>query len=393
MNRMQKWIQRILWVLIGILGLYILYRGLLIAGKSEWVQRKLEDAAVNTYLTGFGYDQNQTSQDKDWFGHILENILPVFTYASAEMALSPDPESTYEQELLASETNIQEQTEAQTEAKSEAVRETEPQTQEPQTETPATEPANIEELRDFNYLLTNFFVADPSTTAESSELNADNFLAKDLKVEKNVDGPQILIYHTHSQEAFADSVPGDPNTSIVGVGERLAEILRDTYGFQVIHHTAVYDMIDGELDRNKAYNLAAPDIQQILDDNPTIEVVIDLHRDGVEQHFVTEVNGKPTAKIMFFNGLSRTAMNGPVDYLPNPYIQDNLAFSFQLTLKAKQKYPEFIRCIYLQSLRYNLHLRPKALLIESGTHLNTFQEQLNAMEPLADILNQVLHGE
>ena len=51
--------------------------------------------------------------------------------------------------------------------------------------------------------------------------------------------------------------------------------------------------------------------------NPTIEVAIDLHRDGVAEgtHLVTEVNGKPTAKIMYFNGLSRSRTNGDIDYL------------------------------------------------------------------------------
>lgn len=181
---------------------------------------------------------------------------------------------------------------------------------------------------------------------------------------------------------------------IVGVGKYLTKILTETYGFHVIHHTAVYDMIDGELDRNKAYTLAAPDIQQILDENPSIEVVIDLHRDGVDGHkFVTEIDGKPVAQIMFFNGLSRTATNGEIDYLPNPYIEDNLAFSFQLQLKAAQYYPGWTRNIYLQSLRYNLHMRPRALLIESGTQLNTVQEEMNSMELLGDILNQVLRGE
>ncbi|MFQ9394479.1 MAG: stage II sporulation protein P [Lachnospiraceae bacterium] len=108
---------------------------------------------------------------------------------------------------------------------------------------------------------------------------------------------------------------------------------------------------------------------------------------------MTEFNGKPVAKIMFYNGLSRTARNGPVDYLPNPYIADNLAFSFQLQMKAAEYYPGFTRNIYLQSLRYNQHLCSHSLLIESGTQLNTVEEEYNAMEPLADILNQVLRGE
>lgn len=249
------------------------------------------------------------------------------------------------------------------------------------------------ELRDYNYLLNNFFAVDPSTTPLESQINYDAFMDKDLKLTTDASQPQILIYHTHSQEAFIDSAEGDVNDTIVGIGNRLTEILTDTYGYNVIHHTEVYDLIDGVLDRNMAYTLAAPDIQQILDENPSIEVVIDLHRDGVDGYkFVTEIDGKPTAKIMFYNGLSRSAQNGEIAYLPNPYIGDNLAFSFQLQLKAAEYYPGWMRNIYLSSLRYNLHMRPRSLLIEAGTQLNTVQEELNAMEPLADILNQVLCG-
>ena len=80
-------------------------------------------------------------------------------------------------------------------------------------------------------------------------------------------------------------------------------------------------------------------------------------------------------------------MNEPVTYLPNPYIEENLAFSFQMQLRASRDYPGYTRNIYLQSLRYNLHLRPRSLLIECGTQLNTVEEEYNAMEPLADLLN------
>ena len=252
----------------------------------------------------------------------------------------------------------------------------------------------MDQLQNFDYLLNNFFTVDMTTAIDSSRLNLDSLMGKDLSISEDNSKPQILIYHTHSQEGFTDTVPGDTSTTIVGVGEHLAELLRNKYGFNVIHHTAVYDMIDGVLDRNKAYNLAAPDIQSILDTYPSIEVVIDLHRDGVDGYrFVTDIDGKPTARIMFFNGLSYSAETGDIDYLPNPYVQDNLAFSFQLQLKAAQYYPGFTRNIYLKSLRFNLHMRPRSLLIESGTQLNTVEEEMNAMEPLADILNQVLRGE
>jgi stage II sporulation protein P len=92
---------------------------------------------------------------------------------------------------------------------------------------------------------------------------------------------------------------------------------------------------------------------------------------------------------MFFNGLSRTKKNGPIEYLYNPYIQENLALTLQLKLESDALYPGLARNIYLKSLRYNLHLSDKALLIEAGAQTNTLQEMLNTMEPLADVLDKV----
>ena len=85
-------------------------------------------------------------------------------------------------------------------------------------------------------------------------------------------------------------------------------------------------------------------------------------------------------------------MNGNLDYLPNPYIEDNLAFSFQLEYLAKQYFPDYTRCIYLKGYRYNLHVRPKSLLLEVGAQTNTVEEAMNAMEPFAWLLNRVLQG-
>ena len=93
---------------------------------------------------------------------------------------------------------------------------------------------------------------------------------------------------------------------------------------------------------------------------------------------------------MFFNGLSRTAKNGDITYLQNPNKEDNLAFSLQMQLAAAKQYPGFTRKIYLKGYRYNLHLKPRSLLIEAGAQTNTKEEVKNAMEPLADLLYQVL---
>lgn len=249
-------------------------------------------------------------------------------------------------------------------------------------------------LADYNYLMNQFFIVDSQTTTNADQLNAAELLGEDLTIQKDAAKPQILLYHTHSQEAFADSKEGEVEDTIIGVGNYLTELLTKNYGYQVIHVTEAFDMESGELDRSAAYDYAGTYLETILEENPSIEVVIDFHRDGVPEnrHLVTEINGKSTAQIMFYNGLSYTIARGSLDYLPNPYIQDNLAFSFQMEYQAAQYYPDFYRGIYLAGYRYNLHLRPRSVLVEAGAQTNTVQEVKNAMEPFADILNRVLQN-
>ena len=250
---------------------------------------------------------------------------------------------------------------------------------------------NREVLKDYETLVKQFYTIDSNTMAGSDQLDFSKLLGRDMSVTKREDGPQILIYHTHSQEAFADSVAGDEEDTIVGVGDRLAEILTEEYGYQVLHHKGQYDVET----RDDAYSKSLPEIEQILKDNPTIEVVIDLHRDQMpeETRLVMDLDGRPTARFMFFNGLSRTQKTGDISYLYNENISDNLAFSFQMQLKAAEYYPGLTRKIYLKGYRYNMHLKPKTLLIELGAQNNTVEEAMNACDPLAHILDMVLSGE
>uniref|UniRef100_UPI004056C149 stage II sporulation protein P n=1 Tax=Acetatifactor sp. TaxID=1872090 RepID=UPI004056C149 len=243
----------------------------------------------------------------------------------------------------------------------------------------------------YETLVENFYTIDANTMAGSDQLNVEKLTGVDLTIDNEGEGPQILIYHTHSQEAFCDSVPGDESTGIVGVGEHLAEILRNEYGYQVLHHRGKYD-VDA---RDDAYGNALPDIEQVLAEHPTIEVVIDLHRDSMpeETKLVMDLDGRPTARFMFFNGLSRTRQTGNIDYLYNENQEENLAFSFQLQLKAVEYYPGLTRKIYLKGYRYNMHLRPRTALVELGAQNNTVEEAMNACDPLAHIIDMVLSGE
>ena len=247
-----------------------------------------------------------------------------------------------------------------------------------------------EKLADFDYLIQNFYRVDKTTTTNSEQLNVAKMLEKDMRLTHGAESPQILIYHTHSQEGYVDSVQGDTSTTVVGVGDYLTKLLQEQYGLNVIHHTGQYDVET----RDDAYALAGPAVEKILADNPSIEVVIDLHRDGVGEntHLVTDIDGVNMAKLMFVNGLSRTTKVGEIGYLYNPNLEDNLAFSFQNQLTMAEYYPGLSRGVYLKGYRYNLHYCPKSLLVEVGAQTNTLQEAMNAMVPLADVINKVLTG-
>jgi stage II sporulation protein P len=155
-------------------------------------------------------------------------------------------------------------------------------------------------------------------------------------------------------------------------------------------------MVGGLPHRPGSYERLEPVIRQILADNPSIQMVIDLHRDGVGEHvapMVTYINGKRTAQIMLVNGLQRRYRNGIITnvyHLPNPYQRDNLAFSLNLQLAANQLYPGLARRIYLLEFRYSLHMAPLSILLEVGAQNNTFQEALNAMHPMANIIAAVV---
>ena len=248
----------------------------------------------------------------------------------------------------------------------------------------------LEQMKDINFLVRNFYIVESSTRVTDHLFDAEKLLGKDMTIKQKNEKPQILIYHTHSQEDYIDSRPGVPEDTVVGVGTFLKNILEEQYGYNVIQDKTQYDIKNGKLDRNLAYKYALAGIEKILKENPTIEVVIDLHRDALKKRS-TMIDGKEVAQVMLLNGLSRD-QNGPLAGLDNPNLQENLAFSLQLQLKSQDKYPGLFYKNYLKPLRFNLHVRPKAILMELGTEENTLQSARNAMVPFAEILDDVLQG-
>ena len=351
-------------------------------------QNQILAGAEEMYMPGLAYlNRAQDKGAREWVREKALAWLPLVSYAEDHAVSSPAIE---DEETLAKILDAQANDENAVDENGNLVGEADPAEAAAQPAAPTVD-MSIEKLRDFDYLLSNFYTVDSSTMIGPEQLNADDLLSRSMKIDNTTGGPKVIIFHTHSQEEFVDSTPGDPATSIVGMGDYLTELLNEK-GIETIHDTGVYDIINGQLDRSNAYENAEASVRPLIEANPTLEVAIDLHRDGVAEgtHLVTEINGKPTAKIMYFNGLSRTRTNGDIDYLYNPYIQDNLAFSLQMQLASESLYPGFVRHIYLRAYRYNLHLLPKSLLVEAGAQTNTVEEMRNAMEVLADTLAHVI---
>lgn len=378
-------------VLMAVCLLAAAWAGTMLARKTkypyqgrEYVNREILKCAWKLHMPELMYIEETGKESfEKWLINQMELLFPIGYMANGEeeKTLAVEDEDTYRLILK-----------KQAEDENEVLEDGTVKNNKEKTEKTQTAKISEKKLKNYAYLRSHFYTVDQTTKTDAKELDAGKLLKKNMKIRKDGSKPKILIYHTHSQEAFKDSKAGDKKTSIVGMGDILTKELNDTYRIPTMHHEGVYDLIGGEMDRSRAYQLAEVKVRKILKKYPSIEVVIDLHRDGVgnNTHLVTSIDGKKTGQIMFFNGLSRTKKNGDIAYLKNPYIQDNLAFSMQMQLAAAKKYPGFTRRIYLKSYRYNMHLMPKYLLIEAGAQTNTVKEMQRSMKVLADLLDAVV---
>lgn len=236
----------------------------------------------------------------------------------------------------------------------------------------------------------DYYIADPSVGNVSNLIPGKQLLTMNLRLKDKSEQPQILIYHTHGTEDYIDSRDGNEADTVVGMGDILCEEL-ERLGFSVLHDRTTYDFIDGKNNHSYAYSTARPSILKTLEEYPSIEVILDVHRDSGTARTAV-INGKRTAQIMLFNGLSRNA-DGPITYLENTNLHTNLAFSLQMNLLGRNRFPGLMFRIYLKNYRYNMHLCGKYLLVELGTEKNTVAEAENGARLLAEILAEGLAPE
>lgn len=210
-------------------------------------------------------------------------------------------------------------------------------------------------------------------------------------------GPQILIMHTHGSEAYTmvgddvyvetdTSRTDDPNYNMIRVGEEMKAVF-ESMGFSVIHDTTLYDYPN----YTGSYTRSLAGIQSMLEQYPSISVVLDVHRDaliasdGTVYKAVTQVNGEDVAQVMLVVGTNDGG-------LTHPGWQDNLNLAAHIQLGMTSIEPTLARPINLRSQRFNQHLTPCSLLVEVGTSGNTLQEAIRGARYFAQAAGTVYQG-
>lgn len=196
--------------------------------------------------------------------------------------------------------------------------------------------------------------------------------------------PLIGIYHTHTAESYlptsgVDHKPGGQVGDIAGVGQALVQQMAK-YQITAIQSTTIHDYPSFM----KAYGPSEITAKKMLEENPSIQMLFDIHRDAQKRENTTVViNGKEAAKIMII------VATGQPD-LVQPHWQENYTFAKLIDSKLNQHYPGLSRGIQLVEWRFNQHLHPRALLLEVGCQENSLEEAERSMEMFGDILAEII---
>lgn len=201
--------------------------------------------------------------------------------------------------------------------------------------------------------------------------------------------PTVLIVHTHTTESYTPTGEGyaqtaafrtlDETANMLSIGDRVAALLEEG-GIHVVHDRELHDYPA----YNGAYNHARKAIQAILAEYPSIQLVLDLHRDAAEVpggQLRTEVqlDGQTGAQLMLVMGSGSSSLR-------HPRWEENLSLALKLQVLLERANPGICRPMSLRPQRYNQDLSPGMLLVEVGAAGNTHPEALLAAEALAQAI-------
>lgn len=213
--------------------------------------------------------------------------------------------------------------------------------------------------------------------------------------------PTILIYHTHTTEAYCPTPQftyvssgeyrtEDDSMNVVAIGAALKQELEQTYGFTVLHDTTEHEPPK----LSTAYERSEVTMKKYRDEYPSLRLYIDLHRDAytVTEEPTTDfasVYGTETARIMFVVGKGEK-------YEDKPYFDSNYALASAITEYLGTLNKKLIRPIRVKTGRYNQHIAPHCLLVEVGHNANTLEQALSVVPYLAEgiafAVSEIEHG-
>ena len=200
--------------------------------------------------------------------------------------------------------------------------------------------------------------------------------------------PRVLILHSHTTESFEQTADRyeessayrtlDPGHNMLALGEIVAEIL-ESAGIGVIHDTTLHDYPS----YNGSYTHAAASTKAYLEQYPTIELILDLHRDAADTprgQMATKctIGGERAAQLMFVLGTDKR--------LNHPDWEENLSLALKLQVLLEKENPGICRDLTLSKNRYNQHLGKYALLVEIGAAGNTLDEAKLAARELGEAI-------
>lgn len=232
-------------------------------------------------------------------------------------------------------------------------------------------------------------------TTKSQSVDIKSYLQKKVSANINKDEPSVLIYHTHACETYELLDRGfytnsrstrseNPQENMIRIGEEICQILTEN-GYKVIHDKTVYDT-----QYNGAYERSRENVSKTLKENPSIQIVLDIHRDSIYQKDGTRIkpvcviNGEKTAQIKVISGCE----DGNVTDFPN--WEKNLVFALALQQKLVAQNPELMQPLLFCGRKYNMDLTTCALQIEIGSDANTLTESIYAARLFAMSLSDLM---
>ena len=233
-----------------------------------------------------------------------------------------------------------------------------------------------------------------------------NFCAKDPDLETlirqpltwdlTVEEPTVLILHTHGTESYTKA-PGeqykessayrtlDESYNMVSLGDHLAQAL-EAAGIGVIHDRSLHDYPS----YNGSYSAARKSIASYLKEYPSIQLVLDLHRDASGDNknqlkTAATVDGVKSAQLMLVVGTNGTGLS-------HPNWEENLSLALKLYTQLERRAPGICRYISLRAQRFNQDQHPGALIVEIGGAGNSHAEAITATDLLAKAIIDMAKG-